>query len=385
MKGNTTMADWEALVKQQLKTEDIDTILRRENLEDIEVKPYYHASHRDFNLLPKVEESPHLVALYQENLEEDAYAFLIKGPIVTADKTLFFEDYSTFEAMSATTENKLMSLVDIFDEKGNMNLNWGENLLKSPIPRALGVDVALYQNAGASIIQQLAIALAKAKDLIEIFGASVLERLIFKVAVGRQYFFEIAKIRALKLLFNQLSRAYQQNNIPYIFAETSLRNKTKADPENNLIRSTLELSAGMIGGADAVFARDFKVENSTPWSQEIAFKQSIVLAYESIINVFEDAAYGSYFVEDMTQQLATKAWQLFIEIEEKGSYQAMYRAGEIQKMVYQHAVKEQSWIEQGKIKLVGANLYPSLDITKDKAHLYREDRLVPVRLSEIYE
>ena len=148
----------------------------------------------------------------------------------------------------------------------------------------------------------MAIALLKTQELISQFGKEILPTLIYKVGIGGQYFLEIAKIRALKILINTYSKELGLNEVPYIFAETSLRNKSIVDSENNLIRSTIELAAGMIAGADAVFTNNFNLQENTLLTQEISFKQQVVLAYESIINVFEDAAAGSYFVEEATQQ-----------------------------------------------------------------------------------
>ena len=120
-------------------------------------------------------------------------------------------------------------------------------------------------------------------------------------------------------------------------------------------------------------------------SKEISFKQQIVLAYESIINVFEDATSGSYFVEDVTQQFAEKSWKFFLEIEEKGGYLELLKSGGIQKMIFEHAVKEQCWVEEGKIKLIGVNLYPKLEIKKSIEVLYNSDEIKAVRLAEMFE
>ena len=154
---------------------------------------------------------------------------------------------------------------------------------------------------------------------------------------------------------------------------------------NNLIRSTLELASAMVGGADAVFANNYKIENATELSKEISFKQQIVLAYESIINVFEDATSGSYFVEDITQQFCEKSWKLFLEIEEKGGYLELLKSGEIQKIIFEQAVKEQTWVEAGKIKIIGVNLYPKSEAKKSVSELYNAAEIKPVRLSEMFE
>ena len=385
MFATVTLQDWENLVKKQLKTDDIYAILSKENLEGISVKPYYDKSPENLKNLPKVEESTHLVAKYQEGLEEDAYAFLLNNNVEKLyDKTIFVANEDLAGHITLSEENRYFSLIDVF-VNNEINSQLAEELLSKNFERNICVDASLYQNAGASITQQLTFSLGKAKDLAEVFGAEILNKLVFKFAIGANYFFEIAKIRAFKMLFNQFSKEFNLDLIPYIFAETSLRNKAKSDEENNLIRSTLEIAAAMIAGSDAVFANDFKVQNSTELSEEISFKQQVVLAYESIINVFEDAANGSYYVEEITHQLAENAWKLFLELENSGGFVENLKSGKIAEIIYNQAIAEQNWVEEGKIKLIGVNLYPKLEKTKSVEQLYNAKEIKAVRLAEMFE
>lgn len=378
---------WENLVKKQLKTEDIYSVLTRENLEGIDVKPFYDAVKRPLVNLPKIEESTHLVARYHESLEEDVFAFILDHNVENLEqKTIFIDNVDLAGHISPKEEDQYFSLIDVFDEKeAVINDQLVKELLAKEFRRNICIDISLHQNAGAAIYQQLGIALAKTKELVEVYGSEILNKLIFRIAVGGNYFFEMAKLRAFKMVFNQLSKEYNLDEIPYIFAETSLRNKAVSDSENNLIRSTLELASAMIGGADAVFSNNYLVDRSTENSEEISFKQQIVLAYESIINVFEDASNGSYYVEDITQQIAEKSWNLFVEIEEAGGYLELLKQGIIQKKIYDHAIEEQKWVEEGKIKLIGVNLYPKLDVKKSAEELYNEKEIKTVRWAEMFE
>lgn len=383
----STLEDWEQLVKKQLKTENIYEILSKDNLENIDLKPYYQTNSVS-KILPKVEESTHLVAEYQDSLEEQAFAFLLNENVEgLEEKTIFINNPNLAEHILTDDSNRYFSLIDVFSDDKNAEIHehLAGELLSKTFERQLCIDISLHQNAGASIIQQLAFALAKAKELTEKYGPEILEKLVFRFAVGSNYFFEISKIRAFKYLFNQFSKEFGKDCIPFIFVETSLRNKSENDEENNLIRSTLELASAMIGGADAVYSNNYKIENHNALSGEISFKQQIVLAYESIINVFEDASSGSYFVEDITQQLAGKAWKLFLEIEEQGGYLELLKSAIIQKLIFEHATKEQSWVEEGKIKLVGVNLYPKLEVKKSVKELYAADEIRRVRLAEMFE
>lgn len=386
MFSKVSLHEWEALVKKQLKTDDIYSVLSKENLEGLTVKPYYDSVAKPLKNLPKVEESTHLVSDYHEDLEESVFAFLLNNNVENLEEKALFINNKNLAEHIIPEGNRVFSLIDVFNENEvSLNEQLTKELLAKDFERNICIDVSLHQNSGAAIYQQLGIALAKTKELTEVFGKEILNKLVFRIAIGSNYFFEIAKIRALKLLFNQLSKEYQLDEIPYIFAETSFRNKAKNDEENNLIRSTLELASAMIGGADALYTNDYKIETSTELSEEISFKQQIVLAYESIINVFEDASNGSYYVEDLTQQIAEKSWKYFLEIEENGGFLENLKSGKIQKDIFAQAVAEQQWVEEGKIKLIGVNLYPKLEKTKSAEDLYSENEIKPVRLAEMFE
>lgn len=387
MSNTDILSNWENLVKKQLKTEDIYPVLEKQNLEGVEVKPFYTEVQKPLSNLPRVEESTHLVARYHESLEDEVFAFVLDQNVENLDqKTIFVNNKELAGHISPKEEDQYFSLIDVFDEKeGSIDDQLVKELLAKEFKRSICIDISLHQNAGAAIYQQLGVALAKAKELVEAYGSEILSKLIFRIAVGGSYFFEMAKLRAFKIVFNQLSKEYGLDEIPYIFAETSLRNKAVSDNENNLIRSTLELASAMIGGADAVFTNNYLVGRSTDNSEEISFKQQIVLAYESIINVFEDASNGSYYVEDITRQFAEKSWALFVEIEEAGGYLELLKQGIIQKKIYDHAIEEQQWIEEGKIKLIGVNLYPKLDVKKSIGDLYNEKEIKAVRWAEMFE
>ena len=385
----SSVSDWETLVKKQLKTEDFTAVLAKNNLENIEVKPYYSVASQAIVPLPKCEENTQLVAKLSDHISDDIFAYLSdseeKIPFAQ-DKTFFIKNKIQAQKFIGNENNRFFSLIDVFDEEsGTLDVNAAKKLLQKPFERSLAIDIAFHQNSGASIIQQLGIALAKTKELVEVFGPEIFSKIIFKMAVGANYFFEISKIRALKLLINQFSKEYGLDEIPYIFAETSQRNKSKTDEENNLIRSTLELAAAMIGGADAVYSENYKISAPTLLSDEISFKQQIVLAYESIINVFEDAASGSFFIEDITRQFAEKSWQYFLKIEDNGGYLESLNVGRIQQEIYQQAVAEQRWVEEGQIKLIGVNLYPKLDKTKNSEELYKPQIIKEVRWAEMFE
>lgn len=195
----TSFQDWETLVQKQLKTEKIYDILSKENLEGILVNPYYDSVAAPLENLPKVEESTHLVSSYHESSEENVFAFLLENNVEgLSEKVIFVNNKDLAEHISIDDDNRYFSLIDVFSEdaKGEINQQLVQELLAKDFERNIGIDITLHQNSGATIVQQLAIALAKTKELVEIFGEEILQKIIIKIAIGGNYFFEIAKIRA---------------------------------------------------------------------------------------------------------------------------------------------------------------------------------------------
>lgn len=385
-----TFNDWQAFVEKQLRTQDIYAILTKENIEGISVKPYYTDSYQKFTV-PKFEESTHLVCRWYPEADENAFAFLVEDSYEgQSEKTIFVSPEIIENDFKFSAENQYFSLIDPFNDGAEAGIsnyifdrNLAERVVQMPFERPICIDISHHQNAGASIIQQLAIALLKVSELFENLPESSLKQVVFRVAVGGNYFFEIAKLRALKILLTELQKQFGKAvEIPYLFAETSQRNKTKSNPENNLIRSTLEIAAAMVAGADAVFANNYNISQDTALVREISFKQSVVLAYESILNVFEDGAAGSFAVEDFTRQFSEQAWALFSDLENSGGYLANLQNGILQEMVAAHGLEEQKWVEEGKIKLIGVNAYPALEIQKSADEMYNSSIIKPVRWAE---
>ncbi|STC96619.1 hypothetical protein [Chryseobacterium carnipullorum] len=191
MSNTDILPNWEKLVKKQLKTEDIYSILKKENLEGIDVQPFYSEVQKPLVNLPKVEESTHLVAKYHESLEEDVFAFILDQNVDNLEeKTIFVNNKDLAGHISPKEEDQYFSLIDVFNEnEGMIDDQLAKELLSKDFIRNICVDVSLHQNAGAAIYQQLGIALAKTKELVEVYGPEILNKLIFRIAVGGNYFF----------------------------------------------------------------------------------------------------------------------------------------------------------------------------------------------------
>src|SRR5690606_8308939 len=224
--------------------------------------------------------------------------------------------------------------------------------------KSIAIDASLYQNAGANHVQQIAIALSHAVEYLENIGAEAASKLYFKVAVGGNYFFEIAKLRALRNLWNLILKEYNSEAETYIYAETSLRNKSLLDLHNNLIRSGLEASSAVQGKADVVNVLPFdELKAATAFSEELASKQQLLLQKESYFDKFIDPVSGAYFVGNLTALMSKNALELFKNIETEGGFLKGLFDGRIQKMIQKSADKEQEAFDEGKLILIGVNKF----------------------------
>ena len=250
-----------------------------------------------------------------------------------------------------------------------------ESIIK--ITSQLSIDVSLYQNAGANMVQQLAYALAHANEylnhLVITDKKSKPNKITFHIAVGTNYFFEIAKLRALRKLWHTLTLEYKINIDCHILATPTKRNKTLYDYNTNMLRTTTECMSAILGGANTIsnLAYDSIYHKSNEFGERIARNQLLVLKHESYFNKVDNPSDGSYYIENLTHQLSEKALDLFKNIESNGGFLKQLKEGTIQRKIKESAAKEQKQFNSGKEVLLGTNKYPNAnDSMKDKLELY---------------
>lgn len=243
--------------------------------------------------------------------------------------------------------------------------------------RTLSVDGTLYQNSGANRVQQLAYMMAQANEYLHLFGSQQnpvpLPEPIFKVAVDSDYFFEIAKLRALRLLWKTLASSYNAPETCHIIAQPSKRNKTLYDYNVNLLRTTTECMSAINGGADTIcnLPYDAIYHKDNEFGERIARNQLLILRNESYFGVVSNPADGAYYIESLTNQLAEKALQLFKNIEASGGFLKALKQHTIQKKIREQAEKDQQQFDSGERVLVGSNVYVNpKDTMKETIEIY---------------
>lgn len=402
---------WKQKIQYDLKGADYNETLVWQSPEGIHVKPFYHQDdfEEEFQPIPgqpkswkiaqKIfiddEKIANNIAL--DAVERGAEAIIFSAAEEFDPKTVFknfpFETASIYFNLTFLSEAFYNKLIKFFSDLpansegkaivyynidliGNLARtgNWFHNLKKDHeildsifeknlSQNLLSVDATLYQNAGANIVQQLAYALAHANEYLNHIASETKQplSLTFNLATGPNYFFEIAKIRALRKLYATLAKEYGTTETCHIIATPSKRNKTLYDYNVNLLRSTTECMSAILGGADTVcnLPYDALYHKSNEFGERIARNQLLILKYESYFDSVGNPADGTYYIESLTDELAEKALQLFKEIEKGGGFLQQLKDGTIQKKIKESAEKEQQLFDSGELKLLGTNYHPN--------------------------
>ena len=237
--------------------------------------------------------------------------------------------------------------------------------------RIVTVAGQTFGNSGSTIVEELAFTLSAGHDyLVRLTDAGLdvdaaARKLRFSFSVSSNYFMEIAKFRAARMLWANIVKGYgPAKNCAckmQIHAETSRWNQTVYDPYVNMLRGTTEAMSATIAGVHSleVMPFDASFENPTEFSKRIARNVELLLKNESHFDQVVDPAGGSYYVENLTQSIAAEAWKLFLEIEEKGGYTEAYKAGLIVERIKASAAAKDKNIATRRQTQLGANQYPN--------------------------
>ncbi|HJF90478.1 MULTISPECIES: methylmalonyl-CoA mutase family protein [Alistipes] len=237
--------------------------------------------------------------------------------------------------------------------------------------RIVTVAGQTFGNSGSTIVEELAFTLSAGHDyLVRLMDAGLdvdqaARKLRFSFSVSSNYFMEIAKFRAARMLWANIVKGYgPAKNCAckmHIHAETSRWNQTVYDPYVNMLRGTTEAMSATIAGVHSLEVTPFDTsfENPTEFSKRIARNVELLLKNESHFDQVVDPAGGSYYVENLTQSIAAEAWKLFLEIEEKGGYTEAYKAGLIVERIKASAAAKDKNIATRRQTLLGANQYPN--------------------------
>lgn len=395
--------EWKQQIQMELKGADYTDAMVWQTLEGIDVKPFYHADDYEYLNIPSPKEDFKIMQpIFVDDPEVanklalDAFA---KGAEAVQfietksfDIDVLFQNFNTlkkkhtiFFKSKFLSSNFSHDLLTYFDpnsvnlqidiignlaETGNWFLDESrdfealKNIFKKHTSDAIvNVDASVYQNAGANMIQQIGYALAHASEYFKILEKENATIFQFEFAIGSNYFFEIAKLRAFRYLWQQLIKEYGIELPVRLIAKPTLRNKTLYDYNVNMLRTTSEYMSAALGGADFVLTQSYDsfFKKSNHFSNRIARNQLLLLREENGFAEAHNFAQGSYYIETLTLEITKKALQLFKDIEKTGGFLASLKSGLIQRKISESAQKEQGLFDSKKIMLVGSNKFPTPD------------------------
>ncbi len=405
-------------IQFDLKGADYNSTLIWNTNEDIAVKPFYHAD--DFKELPEISNTTATTwricqTIYVADAKKsntnaldaiqkgtESIRFIIPSGEISIEELIknidlnitalqfeleFLSETFLSNLLNATSKGKHIHIQnDIIGHLAKTG-NWYTNLQSDFLAfknmfqstKSFSIDVSLYQNAGATMVQQLAYALSHANEYLNYFENTGSEidkahlQVSFNLAVGSNYFFEIAKLRALRLLWKTLASTYNIHTNCHIKVTPTKRNKTIYDYNTNMLRTTTECMSAVLGGANTIcnLPYDAIYHKTNEFGERIARNQLLVLKHESYFDKVNNPADGAYYIENITQQLAEKALTLLKDIEKNGGFLKQLKAGTIQRKIKESANKEQLQFENGEEILLGTNKYPNpKDKMKDRLELY---------------
>jgi methylmalonyl-CoA mutase len=394
-----TSKQWKQLIQYDLKGADYNETLVWESPEGIKVKPFYHSDEEimanDFSQTSEAFQILQPIFVHNVNLSNKRASETISRGAESIAFTIENEDCSISDLMENLPKEKVryffylqflsidfVSKVEQFTVANNYDIKvqidpinhlvsdgnwrknetedfkWSKDILAKNNNTQCHVDARIYQNAGANKTQEIAFAIGQAFEYLNA-GFVFKNPIVFQISTGSNYFFEIAKLRALRLVYATIARAFGTNETCEIIATPSKRNKTIYDYNINMLRTTTECMSAILGGANFVcnLAYDAIYHKDNEFGDRISRNQLLILKKESYFDQVKNPSDGTYYIESLTNQLAEKALQLFKEIEEKGGFISQLKEGLIQKKIQEAAKKEQELFDSESEILVGTNKF----------------------------
>ncbi|QTY27375.1 methylmalonyl-CoA mutase family protein [Flavobacterium sp. CS20] len=387
---------WKQKIQADLKGKDYNQTMLTSTDEGIDIKPFYHQdSHQKLNI-----PSPQQWLITEktddlENLDQfkskGAEAFWIKSDqlpenISNLNLPLILEIDQPEQFNFESRKNLIYKFDPIHHlaQTGNWLKSQDKDfsLLQNFVEKSssLNIDSRLYHNSGANITQQLAYSIAHLNSYFKALDFSEIQTLKLYIfcGIGPNYFFEIAKLKALRVLVNSICK---YKNIKYklkIISEPGQHHMSIYDYNVNLLRTTTECMSAILGGSDLVcnttYDKIFK--NNNEFSQRIARNQLLILKNESYFDKVSNPSDGSYYVDYLTNALSEKALELFKSIEKSNGFIQQLFDGKIQEKIDQQFSKSLEQFKNKKLKLVGVNVFENED---DKMKEQLEKNIFPTK------
>ncbi|MDE4551938.1 methylmalonyl-CoA mutase (plasmid) [Sinorhizobium meliloti] len=239
------------------------------------------------------------------------------------------------------------------------------------MPKFNSISISGYhmQEAGATLVQELAFTLADGREYVRAALAKGLDvddfagRLSFFFAIGMNFFMEAAKLRAARLLWTRIMQEFKPEKASSLMLRTHCQTSgvslQEQDPYNNIVRTAFEAMSAVLGGTQSLHTNSFDEAMALPtdFSARIARNTQLILQHETGVTKVVDPLAGSYYVESLTNELAEKAWALIEEVEALGGMTKAVNAGLPKRLIEEAATRRQAAVDRAEEVIVGVNKY----------------------------
>ncbi len=381
---------WKEQISRELKGEDFNAI-QWKNENGFVVEPFYTAentrtkyspafTHKDWSICVKTKytDPAQINAHLLRSLEQGAEAIWVECK--PADRSAALNDVrlDMIESVFCVGQDEFASFrsfaKNAFSASDRFSIFHGELqgqsdlLLRmkfldlSPWKNAscFSADVLGYHNQGCHASYELALALSMLNEITECAETKIKNTsAIVRMGASSDFFIEIAKFRAMRRLWDLYCSETGIKSELRIVAESSRSNKTLQDAHSNLLRTTLESLAAVAGGSNLVIVNEFDLFSNEPSriAERMSINQQHILREESYLGAVSDVACGSYYIEHLTDQLATQALGHFKRFEKAGGYFQCKTAGQFEKEIGDQAEKRLSRIRNAEDIIIGLNKY----------------------------
>ena len=325
---------WKDKIILDLGTDSYKRLFSKTN-EDITISPYYTSNKKSLInpeklLFPKqwdiVNELKCDKTTDLNKQIKSLYENEIKNLIISNYEDQFIENSFLFQGNIYFKTDKPVNYNPKFKLLVEPNLNSMEPIDLNKFYQKnfrLNLSSEFFKHSGANIVQEIAFTLSAGIDYVNKFGISLFKKISFELVQGNNYFFEIAKIQATRILWSIISKKYgNQIDDCIISAKPTSKNKTTKNYNNNIIRATSECMSGIFGGCDFIksIPYDLKFNDQNEFSHRITNNQLLILKNETLIKFVNNSISGSYYITYLIEKLAEKSLELIKKIEENGGY-----------------------------------------------------------------
>jgi methylmalonyl-CoA mutase len=388
-----TAAEWKSRIEKDLKGEDYSSLIWR-NDNGFDVQPFYNAEHLSQDYTPAFQHTDWEIGVRSENkaMAEDLNkyflerlkagatsitcnigdndpAVLLKDIELNFIRSVFFVGETNSQKLIKYLQEKYPGGInccifpDRFETTADLDLVKSISVGTSTMPgtSTLCIDALKFHNLNCTASYEIAVIFSMLVEVLENLGGHEIPitPIAIRCGVNSDYFIQIAKLRAIRRLWEIFKNEYKITNDIYILVETSVTNKSISDSYNNLLRTTVEAMAAVAGGCNelVVLPFDHLFPVNRVLSERMAVNQQLILKDESYLDKMADIGCGSFYIETITDNIAKKALEIFKEFEKKGGYFSCLKNGIFQNDISAQNAKPQEKINNGQQIVVGINKF----------------------------